>query len=198
MRLATHLLVSVLSISSALAIAGCGKKAEPEGQDEAKAAAQLELSDEDRAVLASLEGTWKHDGPDDEAAVAEAIEAVTAEMPKMIRGIATKKIEEAATIDAVMVFKVDGVAIEVERSERKKPFRAVPDGKPFEYENDKGELTEGTLRFEAGNLVQTGETKQGGGEYRFVVEDDKLTVQVRMYSDRMPQDIEFDVHYTKQ
>lgn len=159
----------------------------------------VELSATDQATVGKFVGSWAHRGGDgDREAAMAAIDAATESMNSMIRGVARSRIRDSVHLDATLsIAEADGI-VTITRSELPRPFVAPANGREFETQDDEGETAKGQLRIEGDTLVSRVETDQGGGERTHRIEaDGSLVIHTRIFSPRLPSEIEYDTHYAR-
>jgi hypothetical protein len=148
---------------------------------------------------AEFETTYRYAGGDKgRAAVEAAIEAATAEMNPLIRGIARKRLIEANKIIASLSFSlggdplvatyVDGRVIEAPRS-----------GDPIRWVDQFGEKIKVSHHLDGDGLIQkmSGSKGKRRNVYRFSDEDKSMTLSVTIESGVLPEPVRYKVRYER-
>ena len=126
----------------------------------------------------------------------ESIDVVVGQMNALVRGIARSRLREGNPIptrlsiqqaESRMTVNFDGA-----------PQTAVVDGDPITTKSRSGDPLKMTFQQRGTTLVQRFVGKNGGRENIFRAHGDRLTVDVRVFSRRLPEDVVFQLKFERQ
>lgn len=145
-----------------------------------------------------LVGRLRFDGGAGERAlVVERIEAATAEMSFIVRGIARGRLEETNRAPDAIELSRQGDVMTVVIDGRR--YAAPFDGAPVTVTGVGGDEVALTYRRDGDRLVQTFRGEDGGREnvFRFV-DAETVVLEVRVFSERLPADLRYSLTYRRQ
>ncbi len=128
----------------------------------------------------------------------DAIETVVAEMSRVIRGTARRRLRAATHISEIFDIAVQGDEITISIDDGRS-WTTPLDGTPILFEHQ-GEPMTMARRWLNGTIYAVGRQKVGAGTYVFRLSEDGevLHVAFSMDSDRMPMPVRFDTTYRRQ
>jgi hypothetical protein len=188
-RIASALVRASLGLSLVVASIGCTTEPPPPPPQMPHAA----LADASRAK--PFVGTWRLvDRNSQSAAVTAAIERVVSQMNGLVRGIARDRLTEANTLPQKLEVKAgdDLVAISLDG----KTSSAPTDGRVVKQTVVTGETMDVAVK--VGDSLE--ESFRGDGKGRvntFELQGNTLVMHVRIYSDQLPEDVVYDLHFER-
>lgn len=150
------------------------------------------------SVLERLLGSYRHAGGErDKKARDDAIDDVVKHMNVLVRSIARSRLEQANPIPARVRIARIGDDLSISMDDRS--YRAPIDGRSVKVKGITGDELEMHFRVDGQTLVQIFEGDGGGRINRFSPSGDgELTMKVRVFSERLPKDLEYRLGYRRQ
>ena len=144
-----------------------------------------------------LAGSFRFAGGGRERAARDAaIEQVVEEMNFLVRGIARKRLREANRIrERVAISRSsDKLTIRLDGQ----PYTATINGPPVDMVAHDGMEVKLSYRIANGRIEQTLQGAEGGRTNHFEVDGKgRLTVQVRVFSEKLPKDVRYRLTYAR-
>jgi hypothetical protein len=150
----------------------------------------------DDQVLDKVVGEYQHSGgrsAEDE--VREAIERVVRQMSWFSRAIARRRLRASNEIPQTLRIERDGerVTIAFDGRERK----VSVGGPPISVDGIHGDDLRYSLEIRGATLVQRFDDGGSGRINEFRADGDAVMVKVRVYSDRLPKDVVYELRYVR-
>lgn len=146
---------------------------------------------------ASLSGTWRHRGGETEREQRhQAIDEATEDMGFMIRGPARDRLRSVTTPKAQLTLQENGDSVTLGTGERR--ITLPTDGTATTVSGENGEATM-RASWRDGRLVVSA-SREGGSRttvYHLSEDGQRLTVLVRMTSDRLGEPLRYRAHYRR-
>lgn len=169
-------------------------RAEPAETDEP--AGRPEVSSPDREIVQSLAGVWQLAETDAEEQTDRAIADVTGQMSFFARGFANARIDEAVNPDERVRIEPAGDDIVVAVG-RGRPVRLVPNGPAVRGTGADGQPLRARAILRGDALSIEEETERGTRILTLRPRGDALVVTTRIRSERLPDDIVYDLRYRR-
>lgn len=141
-------------------------------------------------------GSFRHAGGDQErAARDQAVERVVAELNFLVRSIARSRLLGATPIPPTVRIATDGSSLTVANDGR--IYTAPLDGRSVKATGVTGDPVELRYRIAEGKIVQTCDGDGGGRSNTFELAGERLVMHVRIYSPRLPKDVQFKLTFAR-
>lgn len=141
-------------------------------------------------------GSYRHAGGDQERAARDrAVEDAVAELNFLVRPIARSRLTSATPISPTLRIAADDSSLTVASDSRL--YTAPLDGRSARTKGITGDPVELRYRITEGRLVQTLDGDGGGRANTFVLAGERLVMDVRIYSPRLPKDVHYKLTFAR-
>ncbi len=154
------------------------------------------FAETEREIVKPFVGAYRYVGGKEERNARDrAIDQVVSELNFFVRGIARSRLEEATEIHSTLSITATKSFLRVKLGGR--AYIAPLNGRPVKAIGLTG--TEVTLRYviRQGSINQRFTAEDGGRDNRLTLKDDHLIMHVRVYSERLPKDLEYRLTYQR-
>ena len=124
-----------------------------------------------------------------------SIESVVQRLSILVRGIARKRLREGNAIPSRLSIQQDGSKMTIGFDGS--PWTGAVGGRAVPTVSERGDPLKMTLIQKGTTLTQRFVGEDGGRENVFRAHDDRLTVDVRVFSDRLPADVVYRLEFAR-
>lgn len=150
------------------------------------------------AAPTELGGTWVFDeASGGREARAAAIEQRVQEFPKLLRGIARKRLTAAVTIRERYLMQTDGVTITIRSDANAEGWTSDLAGTPVAVTTARGEEVQLTRRFEQGELRTRVDSERGWTSHVFVVDGARMELRVEVHNEQLDEPLAYTLLYRR-
>lgn len=148
---------------------------------------------------ADLVGAWIFDESSGSREVrAAAIEARVSEFPRLLRGIARKRLTAAVPIRSRYIIQTDGTSITIVSDKNSEGWTSDLSGSPVAVTTGKGEAVTLRRRFEEGELRTRVDSERGWTSHVFVVDGARLELWVEIHNEQLSQPLAYTLVYRRE
>ena len=144
-----------------------------------------------------LNGTWRFDEASRQART-DAIEARAADFPRLLRGVARKRLTAAVQIRERYVMATDGSTITISSDHNPVGWATDLVGTPVPVTTSKGEAVTLSRRFAQGALHSRAESERGFTTFVFAVAGDRMEVRIEVHNEQLEQPLAYTLVYARE
>lgn len=128
----------------------------------------------------------------------KGIEAAIDDMSFLIKPIAKGKLEKTNNASKQIVVKMDGDKLTV-RHDNRAPVTSAPDGKPFKWTREDGDVFTVTQKATENTITQVYFSDEGNKTmtYKFAPDFKTMTLDVKVDSPKLPAPLRYSITYAQ-